>query len=121
MGRRSRGIAGVLAPAALAASLLVAGCGDDDDEPSSTEAPGEAPGGADELIACLEEAGYDAIEGGEILGLEGDYTPVQFPLGDLEQGAAFIVHPGEATAEGAEDTASALIGVAPSERGCLPS
>ena len=120
----TRRIATFLAAGALALGL--GACGGDDEEPSaatSTEVP--APGAtgpagaavtADDLIACLSAAGYEAIEGNEILGMEGDYTPVQFPLGDLEQGAAFIVYPDEATAEAEEDVASALIGVSPSER-----
>ena len=50
-----------------------------------------------------------------MLGLDAEHTQVELPLGDLDQGAAFVVFPDEASAKAADKDASALVGVSPTE------
>ena len=119
MARRAAALAvgGVLA-------LGLGACGGDDETTSSSTTAVGASGAsglagaavtADSLVACLEGAGYEAATGDSVLGLDAEHTLVEMPLGDLEQGAAFVVFPSEDEAQTGEEDASALIGVSPSE------
>ena len=69
----------------------------------------------DALVSCLQAAGYDASLDDPVTGLDAEHTNVVMPLGDLDQGAEFVVFGSEADAEANESGASALIGVSPTE------
>ena len=108
--------------AAAVAAMAIAACGDDDETGSPTAVGASGASGAvgavvtaGSLVTCLQAAGYGAATTDPVLGLDAEHTQVELPLGDLDQGAAFVVFPDEASAKAADKDASALVGVSPTE------
>ena len=108
--------------AAAVAAMAIAACGGDDETGSPTAVGASGASGAvgavvtaGSLVTCLQAAGYGAATTDPVLGLDAEHTQVELPLGDLDQGAAFVVFPDEASAKAADKDASALVGVSPTE------
>ncbi len=117
-----RPIATVLSVLALA---FAAGCGDDDEETTSstptssgaTGATGES-GAVGETVAiedvqgCLEDAGLEAsVSDSELIGLEGEYEHLDVALEDLEQGAKVAVFESSDAAKANAEAADIALGV----------
>ena len=93
MTRAHRGRKGAAIGAAALAALAIAACGGD--EETSTTAADAGTSSAvltgDALVSCLQAAGYDASLDDPVTGLDAEHTNVVMPLGDLDQGAEFVV------------------------------